>query len=186
VLSGNQVGIVVGEEAKLALTGDGSKGGVIVENTTQGAGVLVLRGGANAAVLLEGLWAKGNGTSSADGTGAVEIRRGRLVTVKSSVIEGNLQAITLNGEDGSSFTSFASVRIDGNLFKLQAEGVGSVICGSQLSSEVKLTLGTTNIFPSLSPCPSTQVDSCDGGVDVGSDTANTFQLSCGQPKVGGR
>jgi hypothetical protein len=178
-LSANKQGIVVGATAKLALTGDGAMGGVTVEGTTVGAGVLVLAGGTTAAVQLEGLFAKDNKRSSADGTGAVEVRQGRAVTVKNGVFEGNRQALTFNGEGNSGFTSFTNVVLEGNRFTLTASGQGSALCGSKLGSQTELNLGPGNAFPTaMMTCPPAQTDSCNTGGDVGSDTANTFAITC--------
>jgi collagen type I alpha len=178
-LSANKQGVVVGATAKLALTGDGAMGGVTVEGTTAGAGVLVVAGGTTAAVQLEGLFAKDNKGSSADGTGAVEVRQGRAVTVKNGVFEGNRQALTFNGEGNSGFTSFTNVVLEGNRFTLAMPGQGSAICGSKLGSQTELNLGASNVFPTaMTTCPPAQTDSCNAGGDVGSDTANAFALQC--------
>jgi hypothetical protein len=179
-LSANKQGVVVGATAKLALTGDGAMGGVTIEGTTAGAGVLVLTGDVGPAVRLEGLLVKDNKSSTVnDGTGAVEVRQGRSVTVKNGVFEGNRQAVTLNGESGSGATSFTNVVLEGNRFSLTTPGQGSAICGSQLGSETQLKLGPGNLFPTaMTSCPPTQVGSCNTGADVGHDTANSFAIVC--------
>jgi hypothetical protein len=179
LLKGNRLGIVVGPTTKLALTGDGEKGGVTVEGTTAGAGVLVLAGDLTGAIVLEGLWAKDNKGSSADGTGAVEVRQGRAVTIKNSVFEGNSRGLTLNGESTSDFTSFTNVVLEGNRFTLATPGQSSALCGSQLGSETQLKLGSGNVFPTaMMTCPPTQVSNCNTGADVGHDTANAFAIVC--------
>jgi hypothetical protein len=179
LVKGNQLGIVVGATAKLALTGDGDKGGVTVEGTTAGAGVLVLAGGVTATVRLEGLLAKDNKVSTADGSGAVELRQGRSVTIKNGVFEGNSRSLTLNGELTSDFTSFTNVVLEGNRFTLATPGQGSTICGSKLGNQTELNLGPGNVFPlAMTTCPPAQVDSCNTGADVGYDTVNQFAIAC--------
>jgi hypothetical protein len=179
-LSANKQGVVVGATTRLALTGDGAMGGVTVEGTTAGAGVLVLAGGSSAAVRLEGLLARDNKVGTVtDGTGAIEVRQGRSVTVKNGVFEGNRQAITLNGEETSGPTSFANVVLEGNRFSLTAPGQGSALCGSQLGSQTGLSLGPGNVFPAATgACPPAQVDSCNMGGDVGHDGPNAFAITC--------
>ncbi len=181
LLKGNRLGLVVGPTAKLTLTGDGDKGGVTVEGTTAGAGVLVLAGGVTSTVRLEGLLAKDNKNSTVtDGTGAVEVRQGRSVTIKGGVFEGNRQSVTLNGELSSGSTAFSNVVLEGNRFTLATPGQGSTICGSQLGSQTQLRLGPGNVFPvAMTTCPPTQVDSCNTGADVGYDSVNQFALMCG-------
>ncbi|HEU4407705.1 MAG TPA: hypothetical protein VFS43_20745 [Polyangiaceae bacterium] len=179
LVKGNQLGIVVGPTASLALTGDGEKGGVTVEGTTAGAGVLVLAGEVGPAVRLEGLRAKDNKVGTVDGTGAVEVRQGRSVTIKNGVFEGNRQAVTLNGELTSGFTSFTNVVLEGNRFTLATPGQGSTICGSQLGNQTQLRLGPGNVFPlAATNCPPAQAGSCNTGADVGYDTANQFAITC--------
>ncbi|MCU0681516.1 MAG: hypothetical protein MUF34_04520 [Polyangiaceae bacterium] len=178
-VSGNELGVVVGPTAKLALRGDGEGGGVTVEATSLGAGVLVQAGGASAAVKLEGLLAKDNRTGSvADGIGGVEVRQGRSVTIEGGVFQGNRQALTLNGGLSSGPTSFVNVVLRQNRFVLVAPGQGSAICGSKLGSETELHLGEGNVFPSAVACPPAQIDGCNTGADVGHDTANQFALLC--------
>jgi hypothetical protein len=176
----NKQGVVVGATAKVALMGDGAMGGVTIEGTTAGAGVLVVTGGSSATVRLEGLLAKDNKVSTVnDGTGAVEVRQGRSVTVKNGVFEGNSIALTLNGQTSSLSTAFANVVLEGNRFTLATRGQGSAICGSQLGSQTQLKLGAGNVFPTaMTACPPAQTDSCNAGGDVGSDTANTFAITC--------
>lgn len=178
-VSGNELGVVVGPTAKLSLRGDGESGGVTVEATSLGAGVLVQAGGASAAVKLEGLLAKDNRTGSvADGIGGVEVRQGRSVTVEGGVFQGNRQALTLNGGLTSGPTSFVNVVLRQNRFVLTAAGQGSAVCGSKLGSETELHLGEGNVFPSEAACPPAQIDGCNTGADVGHDTANQFALLC--------
>jgi hypothetical protein len=179
-LSANKQGVVVGATAKLALTGDGEKGGVTIEGTTAGAGVLVLAGEVGPAVQLEGLLAKDNKVGTVtDGTGAVEVRQGRSVTIKNCVLEGNLRALTLNGESTSDPTGFTNVVLEGNRFSLSTPGQGSTICGSQLGNQTQLRLGPGNVFPlAATTCPPAQAGSCNTGADVGYDTANAFAIVC--------
>jgi hypothetical protein len=179
-LSANRVGIVVGATAKLALTGEGAMGGVTVEGTTAGAGVLVLAGDLTGAVRLEGLLVKDNKAGSlADGVGGVEVRQGRSVVIKNVVFEGNQRGLTLNGEGNSDLTSFTNVVLEGNRFTLTAPGQGSAICGSKLGSQTELKLGPGNVFPAaMTTCPPAQVSNCNTGADVGHDTANAFAVTC--------
>jgi hypothetical protein len=179
-LSANKQGIVVGATAALTLTGDGAMGGVTVEGTTAGAGVLVLAGDLTGAVVLEGLWAQDNKVGTVnDGTGAVEVRQGRSVTIKNSVFDGNRQALTLNGEANSGPTSFTNVVLEGSRITLAMPGQGSAICGSQLGSQTQLKLGPGNLLPTaMMTCPPAQVSNCNTGADVGHDTANEFAIAC--------
>jgi hypothetical protein len=179
-LSANKQGIVVGATAALTLTGDGAMGGVTIEGTTAGAGVLVLAGDLTGAIVLEGLWAKDNKVGTVnDGTGAVEVRQGRSVTLKNGVFEGNNIALTFNGQSSSLPTSFTNVVLEGNRFTLAMPGQGSAICGSKLGSQTELNLGAGNLFPTtMRTCPPTQVSNCNTGADVGHDTANAFAIQC--------
>ncbi len=180
LVKGNQLGIVVGATAKLTLTGDGEKGGVTVEGTAAGAGVLVQAGDLTSSVRFEGLLAKDNKISTVnDGTGAIEVRQGRDVTIKNSVFNGNNVGLTLNGQNTSLSTAFANVKLEGNRFTLATPGQGSTICGSKLNSQTELNLGPGNVFPlAMTTCPPTQASNCNGGADVGRDTLNAFVIQC--------
>jgi hypothetical protein len=108
------------------------------------------------------------------------VRQDRTVTISNGLFEGNLRALTLNGEGSSIFNSFLNVRLQGNRFVLQPADQGSVICGSELNTETQLRIGVGNTFSSGGACPEPPVLGCGGGVDVGSDSANQFVIaSCG-------
>ncbi|HEU4411328.1 MAG TPA: hypothetical protein VFS43_39115 [Polyangiaceae bacterium] len=144
-LARNAVGVRVPDGAALTLEGDGAAGGLVLEETSEGAGVLVLAGNAAAPVRLAGLLARNNLGSSAEGTGAVEVRRGRQVEVVGGVFEGNARALNLNGEDVSTFDSFSGVTIAGNAFT-NRPSLSVLICGTGLPTAARLSMGSGNSF----------------------------------------
>ncbi|HEU4538252.1 MAG TPA: hypothetical protein VFS00_29220, partial [Polyangiaceae bacterium] len=185
-LSANDVGARVPAGASLTLEGDGAAGGFVLEGTRAGAGVLVLAGDASAPVRLAGLLARDNGGNSAEGTGAIELRPGRVVAVADGVFEGNVRALNFNGEGASLFDSFVGVTIERNAFTNRA-GVSVLLCGTDLGASPRLTLGPGNTFdgtPVLTQAAclgveNVQRSSCELGGTLGY-TANgePFDLQC--------
>lgn len=146
-LSGNAAGVRVGPAAKRTRRGDGTPGGLAVEDTA-GAARLVLAGGSSAAVTVE----RANFRAGAVG---VEIRRGRAVTLRGCAFARNQRSVSLNAENTPDTGLFFNVAIADNDFSqaLPAAGQGTAICGSRLGSNgTTLQLGAGNVFPSGSTC----------------------------------
>jgi hypothetical protein len=189
VLTGNARGIDVGQDAGLDLQGDGEAGGVLVETTGMAAGILIRAGEATFENKVAGLLAKDNVGTGPNGTGAVEIRKGRKVTISGSVFRKNSRGISLNGENNSAFEAFSNVLISGSVFENPSPTTGTAICGSLFGGATQLTLGNGNAFPSGRQTPDNctelsveQRGSCETGGDLGvSDPLKPFDLtsSCG-------
>lgn len=189
VLTGNVRGIDVGQEAGLDLQGDGEAGGVLVETTGMAAGILIRAGGTAFENKVVGLSARDNIGTGPNGTGALEVRQGRKVTVTGGVFRRNSLGISLNGEGNSQFAAFANVLISGCTFENPSATTGTAICGSLFGGATQLVLGAGNVFPSGRQTPAdcaalgtNQDDACNEGADLGlSDIAEPFDLSatCG-------
>lgn len=189
LLTANVRGVDVASGAGLDLQGDGEAGGVLVETTGMAAGILIRAGGAAFENKLVGLLAKDNQGTGPNGTGAVEVRQGRKVTISNGVFRRNSIAISLNGENSSQFASFSNVSITGSTFENPSPTAGTAICGSLFGGTTQLVLGNSNVFPSGRQTPgdcaalgTNQDDSCNEGADLGlSDPLEPFDLStsCG-------
>jgi hypothetical protein len=186
IVTSNLRGIDVAQSAGLDLEGDGEAGGVLVETTGMSAGILIRAGDTAIENKLIGLLAKDNIGSTSNGTGAVEVRQGRKVTISGSVFRKNNVAISLNGENNSQFASFSNVLVSGSVFENPSPTTGTAICGSGFSGEIQLALGPVNTFPSNLKTPddctalgSNQGGACNGGNDVSViDLAKLFNLTC--------
>lgn len=150
----NARGVVVGASAGLTVQGEGATG-VVIENTTGGAGVLLEKGtGGVVPTSLERVVFRGNLFSSVvAGTGALEVRQSRQITIKACVFENNRQSLTLGGGGDSPAGAFLGVSLLDNNFSaaLPAAG-GSVVCGSNLSGQAELNVGGGNVFPGEKDC----------------------------------
>ncbi len=192
VLTGNVRGIDVAQTAGLDLQGDGEAGGVLVETTGMAAGILLRAGDTSFENKLVGLLAKDNaGTSVLNGTGAVEVRQGRKVTVTGCFFRKNIRGINLNGENTSASDSFGSVVIASSTFETPSMTTGTAVCGTGFTGVTQLVLGNGNVFPSGRQTPAdcttlgevaNQGGACNGGNDLSVlDLAEPFDLStsCG-------
>ncbi|MCU0682391.1 MAG: hypothetical protein MUF34_09070 [Polyangiaceae bacterium] len=182
----NAVGARVPGSAALTLEGDGAAAGFVIEGTSGGAGVLVLNGDASAPVRLAGLLARHNLGSSAEGSGAIEVRRGRTVAIVDGVFEGNVRALSFNGEGTSVFDSFVGVKIERNVFT-NRPSASVLLCGTDLDASASLTIGPDNRFdgtPLLSQAACQQIEtsqrsSCELGGPLGyTATGKPFDLQC--------
>lgn len=185
--SRNGVGIVVPDKASLTLRGDGDQEGLVIEDTSKGAGLIVLSGGADAIIDINGLLARRNqGSDGSFGTGALEVRRGRLIKISNSFFSANVRALNLNGETFSVFDSFDGVSLEGNTF--ESSGVeASLICGAALGSVTKLRLEAGNTFDGISlstsqecgSLESSQVSTCEQAKPLGfTGASNPFDIAC--------
>jgi hypothetical protein len=189
VITGNVRGIDVGSTAGLDLEGDGEAGGVLVETTGMAAGILIRAGGTSFENRVVGLLAKDNAGTGPNGTGAIEVRQGRKVTITGGVFRRNSVAVSFNGENNSQFAAFSNVTVSGSTFENPTPTTGTAICGSLFGGATQLVLGASNVFPSGRQAPgdcavlgTNQDDSCNEGADLGlSDIAEPFDLStsCG-------
>lgn len=181
-LGGNAVGVRVPDGTSLVLEGDGAAGGFVIEDTSAGAGVLALAGGGAAPVRLAGVLARNNLGSSADGTGAVEVRRGRRVEIVGSIFEGNVRALNFNGEGQSTIDAFSGLTISGNVFTNRPSS-SVLLCGTGLKALAALPMGSGNSFDGVivsdtAGCQlleNAQSSSCDQGGSFGY-TAGSFML----------
>lgn len=183
----NAVGARVPGGAALTLEGDGATAGFVIEGTSGGAGVLVLNGDASAPVRLAGLLARNNLGTSAEGTGAVEVRRGRAVEIVDGVFDGNVRALNVNGEGASVFDSFVGVKIERNAFT-NRRSASVLLCGTALGASASLSLGPGNSFDGTplvtqAACElleSLQRSSCELGGPLGhTASGQPFDLQCG-------
>ncbi len=191
LVSGNARGVVVAPGAGLELTGEGGAS-VVLEKTSKGAALLVEKGdGSDIEITVSGVLVQDNrGSSGLDGTGGIEVRKGRQVAVRGCVFERNVISVCLNGEKSSVAASFSGLSLENNLFRiaLPSAGSGSALCGSNLGAvDTQLTLGAGNVFPSgavsgAATCAALndgQEFGCDAGGDVAYDAPdNDLALTC--------
>jgi hypothetical protein len=198
LFTGNARGVRIGPTAGLTMTGDQSETGLVLAGTKGGAAVLVEAGGNSAEVVLTGVQFRGNtGGDVLGGTGAVEVRPGRKVTLTSNVFENNSRGLNLNGGGTSAPDAFVNVSLVGNRFVVGASA-GVAICGADfLAVTTLLRLGAGNELPSgavdtQAACAGlTQQDSCSGGAMPGQRdlgyTTNPLVVQCPSlpPRVAG-
>ncbi|HEU4407907.1 MAG TPA: hypothetical protein VFS43_21780 [Polyangiaceae bacterium] len=183
LVTANARGVLIGPTAGLTFDGDG-KSGAVVEGTTAGAGVLVEAGtGSLAATLLDGVTFRNNTFSGVSaGSGAVEVRRARQVSVASCTFEKNLVSVTLAGEGKSLSGDFNGLTLSGNDFSAALTGSGgAVVCGSNLKAETQLSVGPGDFFPGGKACSDLPAPAfgCGGGVAVGYDApAGSVVVQC--------
>jgi hypothetical protein len=191
LFTGNARGVRVGPTAGLTMTGDTSETGLVLTGTNGGAAVLVEAGDSSAEVVLTGLHLTNNtGSDVLGGTGAVEVRSGRKVTLTNNVFENNRNGLRLNGLGANEANDFVNVLLVGNRFVVGVS-TGVAICGADLlAATTLLRLGAGNELPSgavdtQSACAAlTQQGSCNGGAmpaqrDLGVlDIVKPFVVQC--------
>jgi hypothetical protein len=150
----NDRGVVVKATARLTMTGEGSADSLVVEGTRNGAAVFFDVGaGALACSTLKNVTLRDNVISNGDnGTGALEVRRGRQLVVDGCTFVHNRQSVTLSGSGSSSANDFLGVHLENNVFTDAlplGAGTGSVLCGDNLGSQgTALNLRDGNVFRS--------------------------------------
>jgi hypothetical protein len=204
LVTANARGVVVAAEAAVAMQGGDDPESLVVEDTNGGAAVLFEASTAagQCSALGKVTLRRNKGVSGTDGTGALEVRRGRQVVVDGCTFEDNRQSVTFNGIGGAAGSGpddFAGVQLQRNQFAaaLPTEGGGSVVCGSNLGSDnTTLPLRDGNVFPSALACDPAATSSfnCGGGQVLahsgGADlavgcSAGTCQCSTGTLQCGG-
>jgi hypothetical protein len=174
-LSGNRRGVVVPAAATLVMQGDGTAESVVVEGTNGGAAVFFEAAGTSPCSTVSGVTLRENVGSSGDGTGALEVRKGRQLVVDGCTFVHNRQSVTFGGGGDSGVDSFLGVQLQNNVF-IEAlpttPNRGSVLCGSALgSSGTQLFVRDGNVFPGApgdcAALPAPSQFGCDGGQVLG-------------------
>ena len=187
----NASGVRVGPTAGLTMTGDKSETGLVVTGTDGGAALLVEAGDSSAEVALSGVQFRGTtGGDVLGGTGAVEVRSGRRVTLANNLFENNNRGVNLNGGGSSAPDAFVNVSLTGNRLVVGASA-GVAICGADLlAATTPLRLGAGNELPSgavetQADCAAlAQQGNCNGGAaptqrDLGVlNIAKPFVVQC--------
>jgi hypothetical protein len=153
--AGNQRGIVVPTDATIIMRGDDDAESLVVEGTSGGGAAVFFEAATTAggcSTLSKVTLRENVGSSGVNGTGGIEVRKGRQLVIDGCTFVHNQQSVTFGGGGDSKANDFLGVHLENNDFAdalpTQPANTGSVLCGDNLgSSDTTLNLRVGNVFP---------------------------------------